>query len=113
MTACGVFDRGIGTVSGAGAIDTALDVSRYAAVPATAPQLAGDPTGAAFVIQFMGEWPDAMTGESWIDHTCVFIAGDPVNYATGPRRSLGSGKILSGYYETDPPPAFSLPSLAP
>jgi hypothetical protein len=94
-------------------IKRAADASKYVAVPATAPQLAVKGSEPAWVIQFVGEWPDAKTGESWIDHTCIFIGEDPVQYATGPRRDLRTGKIVRGYYQLQQPPSFSLPPLAP
>jgi len=100
-------------VDRAGLIVSADRAPDYARVTPSAPQLAMNAGKPAWMVQFRGDWPDAKTGQSWIDATCIVIDGEPGFYSTGPVRDLASGKIVRGYYPVANAPSKALPPIMP
>ncbi len=107
------MDRGFGSVSGFTELRSVGDAVRYARLSDKAPQITDNLGSLAWLVQFRGDWPDAKTGQSWIDATCMVVGDDPVIYATGPIRDLQTGKILRGYYAEAAVPAWAIPGLEP
>jgi hypothetical protein len=101
---CRVLDFGADKVSGMGRIDKARDAVRYATFTGTEPEIRTD--APAWLVAFGGEIPMPMSGEIWIDPTCIVVGGDGGFYATGPVRILSSGVTVT------PLPAGQEPDLA-
>jgi hypothetical protein len=91
-------------VSGMGRIDHAREVVRYAPLTGLEPEIKTD--APAWIVTFKGEVPMPMTGEIWIDPTCIVVGGDGGFYATGPVQ------ILSSKVTVTPVPAKQQPDLA-
>lgn len=102
---CQVLDN-IGTdrVAGMGKIDHARDAVHYAWLTGLEPEIQTD--APAWVVAFKGEVPMPMSGEVWVDPTCIVVDGDGGFYATGPVRILASGVTVT------PPPARVKPDRA-
>jgi hypothetical protein len=108
---CGAYQYGLDHVAGIAHIQRASDAVRYARLTSNTVEL--NVPSDAWMIQYAGERPDPITRQSWIDSTCLVIAGEPVVFATGPIRDLETGKIVSGYAPVASPPTLSLPALDP
>lgn len=108
LDACGAYEFGLDHVAGVGLIPHATDAPRFG-LSAAAPLL--KVATPAWVIQFRGEMAQLRSGETWIDPTCVVIDREPAFYATGPVRSLATGKIVRGYWPD--PATASVPPLDP
>lgn len=91
-------------VSGMGRIDHARDAARYAPLTGLEPEIKTD--APAWIVTFKGDVPMPMTGEIWVDPTCIVVDGDGGFYATGPV------KILSSKATVTPRPAKQQPDLA-
>lgn len=113
LEVCGALERDSPAIDRMGLIPVAAVAPEYVRVTAAAPQLTTNALSPAWVIEFRGERPDPMAGQSWIDATCIVIDGEPVFYATGPVRDLETGRIERGYYPSKPPPQKSLPAVLP
>lgn len=102
---CQVADNiGADMVSGMGRIDHARDAVRYASLTGVEPEIQTD--APAWIVTFKGEVPMPMSGETWIDPTCIVVGGDGGFYATGPV------KILSSDVTVTPLPGKQKPGLA-
>ena len=109
LDACGVAQYGLDHVASMGLVTHARDADQYARLSPQAPLLDSD--APAWVVQLRGEIPQPMSGEIWIDPTCVVVSGQSSFYATGPVRDGATGAIKRGYW--GPTPQQSLPTLAP
>jgi hypothetical protein len=105
---CRAYDLGLDHVAGMGELARGTDAPRFG-LSVLAPQL--QTSSPVWVIQFRGEVPQLMAGQSWIDPMCAVIDGEPAFYATGPVRDLASGKIVRGYWPERG--VASLPPLSP
>lgn len=108
LEACGAYDLGLDHVAGMGELASGTDAPRFG-LSINAPEL--HTSSPAWLIQFRGDVPQLMAGQSWIDPICTVINGQPGFYATGPIRDLGSGKIVRGYWPDRG--VASLPPLSP
>jgi hypothetical protein len=91
-------------VSGMGQIHHARDALRYAPLTGLEPEIKTD--APAWIVTFKGEVPMPMTGEIWVDPTCIVVGGDGGFFATGPV------KILSSKVTVTPLPVKQQPDLA-
>ena len=108
LDVCRAYELGLDHVAGIGLVPHATDTPRFG-LSAEAPML--KVSAAAWVIQIRGEIRQLHSGEMWIDPTCVVIDGEPGFYATGPVRSLATGRILRGYWPDRG--TASVPPLSP
>jgi hypothetical protein len=108
LKGCRAYDLGLDHVAGMGELARGTDAPRFG-LSVLAPQL--QTSSPVWVIQFRGEVPQLMAGQSWIDPTCAVIDGEPGFYATGPVRDLASGKIIRGYWPERG--VAALPPLSP
>ena len=105
LRVCQVLDNiGADKVSGMGRISHARDAVRYAPLTGVEPEIQTD--APAWLVTFKGEVPMPMSGEIWIDPTCVVVGGDGGFYATG------AVKILSSDVTVTPLPTKQKPDLA-
>jgi hypothetical protein len=108
LEACGAYDLGLDHVAGMGELARGTDAPRFG-LSALAPEV--HTSAPVWLIQFRGEVPQLMAGQSWTDPICMVSNGKPSFFATGPIRDLGSGMIVRGYWPLRG--VASLPPLSP
>ena len=108
LTVCQVVTIGIDKITGMGLISAANRAPEYAPLTGLEPEIASD--ASAWMVQFSGEVPQPMSGETWIDPVCVVISGYGGFNATGPV-ILKSGELWTPAPGNTP--RYALPPLAP
>jgi hypothetical protein len=109
MSVCNVETLGVGAIAGMGLIERAEDARDYAPLTGREPVL--ESAEPAWIIQFRGEIPQYLAGETWIDPVCIVVGEFGGFYATGPV-VLTDGRLQTPLPVTNPP-RYSLPPLAP
>ena len=108
---CQVLDNiGADKVSGMGEIGHARDAVRYVWLTGAEPEIQSD--APAWIVTFRGEVPMPMSGEIWIDPTCIVVGGDGGLYSTGPVKHPSMG-VTSTPLPAKQKPDLALPPLQP